>query len=446
MMLWVTLISILVCCGLFFFLYKNHEALKATTKELEEQKNKALQIEQSSSLAEEKMKLIEELRKKEEDQLKIFEKQLTLQFENLSQKIFEEKSSQFKKDSKEQFNHLLNPFKEKFTQFQQKVDTYYETESKERFSLKNEIEKLILTGNKMQAETQKLSQAIQGDIQSQGNLGELILNRILEKSGLREGREFIAQGKNMNLKSNEGQVLKPDIVVHLPRDRHLIIDSKVSLTNYLQFYEEKSSEDKQKQLKNFITSIKTHIKNLSSKNYQDALKINSIDFVFLFFPYESAFSLALKEEPFLQEVAWKEKIVIVSPATLMSALRTVYLIWQKEKERKNVFEISRAAGGLYDKFVGFMGDFQQIKQNLDKSSRSYELAWNKLKSGKGNIISKLEHIKELGAQSKKTLPSNLAQDSEEGVDTASLASKDSYFVVESQSSDSKTSLSSESSK
>lgn len=392
---------ILICAGavLWFFQKK----LKNTHRTLEQNKKQYRELELSYQVQKKELSLLEEQRKQSAAHLEAFKEQITLQFENLSQKIFKETASQFKKDSREQIVSLLEPVQEKIKDFQKKVEQHYGDEAKERFSLQKEIKKTAEMGKQMCEEAAHLTQALKGDVHSQGVWGELVLKRILEASGLREDEEYVVQGKDMRLKSEKGLPQKPDVVIKLPQQRHLVVDSKVSLTHYLKYLEEEKSEDKTKYLKLFIESVKKHITELSSKDYAHAQGLNSLDFVFLFFPVESAFAAALQHGGAVIASAWKKSIIIVSPTTLLAALKTVAFTWQREKESKNVLEIARKAGFVYDKFVGFAGDFKKVGESLNQSLHSYEDAYKKLSEGRGNIVSSLEGIKKLGVKTKKNL-------------------------------------------
>ena len=359
-----------------------------------------------------KLGFFEKQIKQNEENTKGLMSAMQTQFENLSQKIFHEKSSQFKKDSKEQIENTLSPLKEQIKIFQEKVEKHYGEGAKEIFSLRNEIEKLFGVSRQLDQEAQNLTQALKGSVKAQGTWGEFILNQVLEASGLREGEEYVLQGKGMNLKSDAASALKPDVVIKLPQSRHLVVDAKVSLVHYEKFIQTKNQEDQEQLLKSFTFSIRKHISDLSLKKYQHALGLNSLDFVFLFFPLESAFSIALQSDRSIMDLAWKESVVIVSPTTLLAALRTAAFMWRRERENKNVLEIARKAGAVYDKFVGFAEDLEDIGEAVDKSKLSYEQALKKLKTGKGNIVSSLESIKKLGARAQKDIPPSLTKDFE----------------------------------
>ena len=402
---------IFMCACLCWFIWILNGRLKNSQKNLEECRSKFNQSELSCREREVKLNLLEEQIKQDEGKLKKILDNVQERFENLSQKIFHEKSSQFKKDSKEQLENTLNPLREQIKNFQEKAEQHYGEGSKEIFSLKNEIKILSERNQQIHQEAQNLTKALKGDVKAQGTWGEFILNQVLEASGLREGEEYILQGKGMNLKSEEGSLLKPDVIVHLPQSRHLVIDAKVSLIHYEQFTRTEDQENQNQLLKKFTASIRKHISDLSLKKYQHALGLNSLDFVFLFFPLESAFSIALQSDRSITDLAWKESVVIVSPTTLLATLRTVAFMWRREKENKNVLEIARKAGAVYDKFVGFTEDLESVGEALDKSQKNYEQAHKKLTSGKGNIVSSLENIKKLGARVQKDIPLSLKKDS-----------------------------------
>jgi len=408
---YIVIFSVLFCVCLCF-IWNLGKKLKISQRNLEKCQSKLNPLELSYREKEVKLDLLEKQIKQDEEKLKGLMEIMQTQFENLSQKIFHEKSSQFKKDSKEQIENTLSPLREQIKLFQEKAEKYYGEGSKEMFSLKNEIKNLVQNSQQISEDARSLTKALKGSVKAQGTWGESVLNHILEASGLREGAEYIVQGKGMNLKSEEGSTLKPDVIVNLPQSRHLVIDAKVSLTHYERFIRSKDSEERDRLLKSFTASIRKHISELSLKQYQHALGLNSLDFVFLFFPLESAFSIALQSDRSITEAAWRESVVIVSPTTLLATLRTVAFMWQRERENKNVLEIARKAGAVYDKFVGFVEDFECIGDALDKSKKSYEQAHRKLIDGKGNIVSGLDVIKKLGARAKKDIPLSLKKDSE----------------------------------
>ena len=385
------------------FIWSLNSKLKVSQTNLEECRSQFNQLELSRREKEVELNLLKEQVKQDEDKLKNLISTMETHFKNLSQEIFHEKSSQFKKDSKEQLENTLTPLRDQIKSFQDRVEKHYGDNSKEIFSLKNEIKNLSGVSQQIDQEAKNLTKALKGSVKAQGTWGEFILNQVLEASGLREGEEYVVQAKGMNLKSESGLQLKPDVVVNLPQSRHLVIDAKVSLIHYEEFIQTEDPESRSQSLKKFITSIRKHISDLSLKKYQNALGLESLDFVFLFFPLESAFSIALQSDRSIMNFAWKESVIIVSPTTLLANLRTVAFMWRREKENKNVLEIARKAGALYDKFVGFTEDLEDLGTALEKSQESYDLAFKKLRDGKGNIITRLEDIKKLGARAEKKI-------------------------------------------
>ena len=337
----------------------------------------------------------------------ILQNQFTDHFKNLSQEIFENKSKQFQDQAEKNLSSLLNPLKEKILAFQAKVEETYNRESRERFSLKDKIKELCSVHDRLKEETMHLSKALKGDIKAQGQWGEIILSTILEASGLKENEHYITQGRNLKLKDEEGHSQKPDVIIKLPDNKHLVIDAKVSLTHYERFITSDSETEKQNHLSQFISSLHTHVVQLSKKQYSSTGNLNTPDFVLMFFPVEGAFSLALQSDPKIFQFSWKHSIVIVSPTTLLATLKTVESIWKREKQNRNASEIAKASGLLYDKFTSFTEDLSQIGSNLKKAENSYTQALQKLHTGKGNIVSKLEKIKQLGARTSKQISDNL---------------------------------------
>ena len=394
---------------LIFLLWKDSKQLNQAQQKNTDNTQQIASLEMSRQAGEEKLQIVQQQIQDKEK----FEKYMIAQFDSLSQKILNKKTSQFKKDSKEQLENTLQPLREQIKLFQEKAEGYYNTGSKEMLTLKNEIKNLMNVSQKMNSEAHNLTQALKGNVKTQGIWGESILSQVLEASGLRENEEYIIQGKELKLKSESGYALKPDVIVKLPQNRHLVIDAKVSLTHYERYISSSNIEEKTELLKSFTRSIRNHISNLSSKEYQNASALNSLDFVFLFFPLESAFSVALQADRSIIESSWKESVVIVSPTTLLATLRTVAFMWQRERENKNVLEIAKKSGDLYDKFVGCLEDLKQVGEHLERSSNSYEEAYKKLSTGKGNIISRLEHIRRLGARTEKQINKELISDMEQ---------------------------------
>lgn len=328
---------------------------------------------------------------------------LTNQFKNLANEILEDKSRKFTEQNAQQLDVLLKPLQTKLSEFKEQVSNSYEKESRERFALKNEIERLASLNLKMSDETRSLTNALKGDSKVQGNWGELVLESILESSGLRKGEEYLVQDSHTQA---DGGRLQPDVIVKLPEGRHLVIDSKVSITAYARHTEASDDAIAEQELLAHIQSIRQHIQGLSGKNYAGIADLSSVDFVLMFIPIEPAFLSALKAAPNLYQEALAKNIVLVCPSTLMATLRTVAHLWRQDQQNKNAMEIARQCANLYDKFVGFVDDLEQIGKRLDQAQSSYHDAFNKLKSGKGNLIKAAERVKELGVKPSKAIANN----------------------------------------
>lgn len=328
---------------------------------------------------------------------------LTNQFKNLANEILEDKSRKFTEQNAQQLDVLLKPLQTKLSEFKEQVSNSYEKESRERFALKNEIERLASLNLKMSDEARSLTNALKGDSKVQGNWGELVLESILESSGLRKGEEYLVQDSHTQA---DGGRLQPDVIVKLPEGRHLVIDSKVSITAYARHTEANDDAIAGQELLAHIQSIRQHIQGLSGKNYAGIADLSSVDFVLMFIPIEPAFLSALKAAPNLYQEALAKNIVLVCPSTLMATLRTVAHLWRQDQQNKNAMEIARQCANLYDKFVGFVDDLEQIGKRLDQAQSSYHDAFNKLKLGKGNLIKAAERVKELGVKPSKAIANN----------------------------------------
>jgi len=340
--------------------------------------------------------------------------QFRAEFENLAQRIFEEKSTTFSKQNKEQLEVVLNPLRDKLKDFENKVEKVYGEESKERITLRVEILKLFEMNSKLSADANNLATALKGSNKHQGNWGEMILEKILERSGLQQGIEFEKQ--TMDLNAN-GDKIMPDLVIHLPENKHIIIDSKVSLVAYTNLVAAENDEDRKQFLKAHVDSIRSHIKMLSDKNYSSAQKLTTPDFVLLFMPIEAAFSSAMQQDNDLYNYAWDRHVVLVSPTTLLAMLRTIASIWKQEKRTRNAEAIAKEAGDLYDKFVGFTDDLLELGKKLEDAQKSYSASMNKLKEGKGNLVKRAENMRNLGAKSNpnKTINQKLLDHEEANV-------------------------------
>lgn len=329
------------------------------------------------------------------------QEQLKVQFENLANKILDEKSEKFTKQNKESLDQLLNPLGEKLEAFKKKVEETHKDEVEARGSLKQELKQLMELNKKMSEEANNLTKALKGDSKAQGNWGEVILERILERSGLTKGREYEVQ---QSVTTEEGRRLQPDVVVHLPDEKFLVIDSKVSLTAYERFSSTDDEAEAEAAIKQHVTSIRAHVKGLSEKNYQQIHGDRSPDFVLLFVPIESAFGVALQSDPDLYYEAFDRNIVIVSPSTLLATLATIDSVWKQEYQNKNAMEIAQRGGALYDKFVLFVESLDEVGKRIEQTQKSYDEAKSRLSVGAGNVVRQVEMLKELGAKASKKLP------------------------------------------
>ncbi len=338
----------------------------------------------------------------QKQEMEDLQKKFTTEFENIANKILDKNSEKFTAVNQKNMNDVLNPLKEKIQLFEKKVDDTYKQGLKDQIDLKAELKKLYDLNSKISEEANNLTKALKGDVKKQGNWGEVVLERILERSGLNEGTQ--GYEKQFSDTSEDGRRIQPDIVINLPDSKHIIIDSKVSLIAYERAVNAETEEDRVKYIKEHILSLKTHCKGLSEKHYQSARHLNSPDFVLLFIPVESSFSIAVQEDQDIFSFAWDLKVVLVSPSTLLATLRTIASIWQQENQTRNAMEIARQGGALYDKFVGFIADMEKIGKSISNSQNSYNDAMSKLSSGSGNLVGRVESIKKLGAKTTKELP------------------------------------------
>ena len=315
----------------------------------------------------------------------------------------EDLKNQLKESNSSQLSLVLTPFKEKLEQFGKNVQETHEKGQKERIELKSEVNKLVEQNENLKNEANQLTKALRGDVKMQGNWGEMVLEKLLERTGLTKGREYTVQESVTN---EDGKRYQPDVVLHLPDEKNIIIDSKVSLVAYERFVNAESVEDQSKALKDHLISIKNHIKNLSEKNYQNLYGV-SLDFVILFVPIEGAYSVALQAEPGLYQEAFDKNIAMVSATSLWSTLRTVGTLWRQERQNANVQEIIRQASDLYDKFVGFSEELVKVGNQMDTAKRSYENSMKILSEGKGNLVRRTENLRVLGLKNSKTVNTNL---------------------------------------
>ena len=345
------------------------------------------------------------LEENQKDIEKLQEK-FTKEFENLANKILDEKSNKFTEQNKQNIENILNPLQEKIKLFEDKVEKTHKESIDYHAALRQQIIGLKELNVQMSKEAVNLTKALKGDSKAQGNWGELVLERVLEKSGLEKDREYFVQESHVN---NEGRRIMPDVVIHLPDNKRMIVDSKVSLTAYEQYINAEDEGIREQALKDHVNSLKRHVAQLSEKKYEDIYEIESPDFVLLFVPIEPAFAIALKHDGNIYNQAFERNIVIVTPATLLATLRTIDTMWNNEKQQRNAIEIARQAGALYDKFNGLLVDLIGIGKKIDASKSDYNAAMNKLVEGRGNLINSVEKLKKMGAKAKKSLPENILE-------------------------------------
>ncbi|WAH61341.1 DNA recombination protein RmuC [Pseudomonas silvicola] len=342
--------------------------------------------------------------------------ELRAQFAELAGKIFDEREQRFAETSQQRLGQLLDPLKERIQSFEKRVEESYQQEARERFSLGKELERLQQLNQRLSDEATNLTQALKGQ-KTQGNWGELILERVLEHAGLEKGREYQTQ---VSLKGPDGERFQPDVLIMLPGDKQVVVDSKVSLTAYQQYIGADDPAVSQAALKQHVLSLRNHVKGLSGKDYKRLEGLHSLDFVLLFVPIEAAFSAALQAEPNLFQEAFDRQIVIVSPTTLLATLRVIDSLWKQERQSQNAREIAERAGWLYDKFVLFIQDLDEVGNRLQQLDKAYSAARNKLTDGRGNLVSRTEQLKLLGARASKSLPADLLERAMTDAEGASL--------------------------
>ena len=350
--------------------------------------------------AEESFKAQRDRLMEQEKSIQEIQQKFQLEFQNIANKLLDEKSQKFVETNRANLDILLNPLKENIKAFEEKVDKVYNMEAAERNTLKGVITQLMELNQLISNEAQNLTKALKGDNKKQGNWGEVILERVLERSGLVKDQEYRIQ---TSFTSTDGNRLQPDVIIDLPDDKHLVIDSKVSLIAYERLVNCETEEERKLFSKGHVESIRSHVNGLSAKNYHDLHQINSPDFVLLFIPIESSFSFAVQIDAELFSDAWDKRVVIVSPSTLLATLRTIASIWKQERQNRNVLEIARLSGAMYDKFVGVVGDMEGIGKNIKQSQSAYDNAISKLTEGNGNLTKTAEKIKSLGAKANKQI-------------------------------------------
>lgn len=347
-------------------------------------------FEEASRQHEEKIRLLEEAKSI-----------LSAQFENLANRIFEQRSKAFDAAKEQQLQLLLKPFREQIANFSEQARRQFVDETKERHLLKDEIGRLKQLNERISEDALNLTNALKGANKTQGNWGEIVLERVLESSGLRKGHEYETQGSYQDA---AGRQLRPDVIVFLPDERCVVVDSKVSLVAYEQFMNTDDPAHKAQALKQHLASVNAHVRGLSEKKYETLGEIRSLDFVLMFMPIEGAFQLAMEHDNGFYKKAYDAGIIVVGPTTLLATLRTIEHLWRTEQQQQNALQIARQAEDLYDKFVLFVEDMQRIGEQLGKTQETWEKAMNKLQSGKGNLIRRAEQMKKLGLRPKKQLP------------------------------------------
>jgi len=379
------------------------------SSELNIEKEKLAKAETRIARAEEIFKSQEEKFNTLKSELENVHKKYSTEFEVIANKILDEKSVKFIEQNKTNMDIILNPLKDNIKRFEEQVQKSYKTESDERITLKTEIKNLVDLNKQISEEANNLAKALKGDNKMQGNWGEHILENIFERSGLIKDQEY---KKEYSVANEEGGRDRPDFVVLLPDNKHIVVDSKVSLVAYERAVNTLDIAEREQYVKEHITSIRNHIKGLNERNYQAISTLNTPDFVLLFIPIESSFSIAVQADQELFNFAWDKKIVIVSPSTLLATLRTIASVWKQERQTKNALEIARQSGALYDKFVGFLEDMSKIEKSIDDSGKAYQSAINKLSTGSGNIVKRVENLKVLGAKTEKSISSKFIENND----------------------------------
>lgn len=384
-----------------------NENLKSIKEELNQKENIISNLERNVAGKDSDLRHLNERLVENKKEVNELQEKFRIEFENLANKILEEKTGKFTEQNKKNLDDILNPLKEKIQQFENKIDETHKKDIADRASIQERIKNLVETSNQISEDAKNLTKALKGDSKIQGNWGELILENILEQSGLVKDREYFVQ---QSFKDESGSRFQPDVVIKFPDNRNVIIDSKVSLTAYERFVAAESKEQQEKALVEHIISIKNHIKELSDKKYQDLVDIKSLDFVMMFLPIEPAFLVAIQNEPDLWNFAYQKGIILISPTNLIAVLKMVSNFWEQDRQNRNVMEIAQQSGALYDKFVGLVDDLQDIGNKLDSTKKAYDGTMNKISTGKGNLISRAQKIKELGAKAKKELPKELFEE------------------------------------
>jgi DNA recombination protein RmuC len=380
--------------------------LAEAKESLEAERQKVIELNNSLSASEADYRNLEEKLTERKKEMDTIQEKFTAEFKNLANEILEKNSAKFNDLNKNSMGELLNPLKDKILTFEKKVEEAYDKELRDKISLREEVKKLYELNNRISEEANNLTRALKGDTRKQGDWGEVILETILERSGLSKDREYRKQVISTNA---GGDMIKPDYLVLLPDKRHIIIDSKVSLVAYENFVNTADETARPKFLKAHLESMKNHVKSLSEKNYFSSLEFHTPDFVLMFIPIESSFSVALQADQELFNFAWERRIVLVSPTTLLATMRTVASIWKMDKQSQHAFQIAEESGKLYDKFKLFMDDMVKVGNQLNSTKHTYEDAMKKLVTGRGNLVHQAERLREMGAKNTKRIDEKIAR-------------------------------------
>jgi len=373
---------------------------KELKEELDEERENALIAERTLESTKSYYLAQHEKLEEQKGEIEVIKKQFNTEFQVIANRILEEKTAKFTESNQLSMSQILDPLKEKIKSFEDKVDKTYQVEAAERNSLKGVVQQLMEQSLKIKDEANNLTRALKGDSKKQGNWGEVILERVLERSGLQKDQEYRLQ---VSYTDEAGRRMQPDAIIDLPDEKHLVVDSKVSLVAYEKWVNAETDEERILYARQHVISVENHVKDLSAKNYQDIYQIHSPDFVLLFMPIESALSMSVAEKPDLFSDAWDRKVVIVSPSTLLATLRTIASIWKQERQTRNVIEIAKEAGALYDKFCGFLDDMNQVQTQLQRALKAQDDATKKLAYGPGNVVKRIENLKSLGAKATKQI-------------------------------------------
>jgi DNA recombination protein RmuC len=380
------------------------ETVEKAKIELDDKEKEIIELNRQVSARDTEFRNLNEKLQEQKNEIDKLQEKFRIEFKNLSNEIFEEKSKRFTEQNKIKLDEILKPLGEKIRDFEKKVEETYDKEAQQRYSLKEEVKRLAELNQEVSKEASNLTKALKGDTKARGSWGEVILESILERSGLVKDREYFIQASYTD---DNGKKVQPDVIVAYPGDRRVVIDSKVSLLAYERYVSNDDKREQDKALKDHLQSVRNHIRILSEKNYQDIYQIKSLDFVMMFMPVEPAYYLAIQDDTELWNYAYEKRILLISPTNLIAALKMIESMWRQEYQSKNVMEIARRSGALYDKFEGLLSDLVDIGKKLDAAQNSYKSSMVKLSEGKGNLISRVEQIKKLGAKTKKSLPQNL---------------------------------------